>query len=332
MGKKAIQYEAGQNVYDWAEMTDSGDATVFNAAFSPFSAKNGDPSVAPYGVLTGLEVSVDTGTNDSVSVSAGTVQAPGMTGADSDGVVAVSADSAVAITRAVSTDTHAITSITVDNTGTIVAVAGTDGTAFSETRGAAGGPPYIPVGSIELAQVRTTSDTAAEVLASEIKVVPNTHREMADFPVFALNYAEGKATFNQALPLIHTGDVAKKVYVKGEAPSFAQLAYCADWQPAQSSYSVSSTNTFDGPVGTEDSSLGQAGFTAQGKDGITDAIAKLKGQKLWFKYLPDDDATYPYQLTLGTLGISWTSPAGKGKLPINCTISASEETTDVLSA
>ena len=46
----------------------------------------------------------------------------------------------------------------------------------------------------------------------------------------------------------------------------------------------------------------------------------------------NDDATYPYQLTQGKLGISWSSPAGSGKISVSCTVSADQETTDVLSA
>lgn len=330
MGKKVIEIEAGQNVHDWEATVDSGDHTLFGASFFPISRVNGNPSVAPYGVLTGLVVTVDSGTNDSVSVSAGTVMAPGMTGAAADGKVAISADTAT-ITRGVSTDTHNITSITVNSSGAIAAVSGTDSTAFSETRGAAGGPPFIPVGSIEIAQVRTTSVTAAEVTASEIKAVPNSHREMSTFPVYSINYATGDITFSQALPLIHTGGVPKAVYIKGESPEFAALGYAADWQPAQQSHSVSSTDTYDGAIGSSSSSLGQASFAVQGDDGITDLVATLKNTNLWVKYIPNNDASYPYQLTQGLLGISWTSPAGSGKINISCTLSADQATTDVIS-
>lgn len=331
MGKKVIQIEAGQAVHDWETMTDSGDNTKFTASFSPISRANGNPSVAPYGVLTGLVVTPDTGTNDSVDISAGTVMAPGMTGAAADGKVAISADT-VSITRGLTTDTHNITSITVDSSGAIAAVSGTDSTAFSETRGAAGGPPFIPVGSIEIAQVRTTSVTAAEVTAAEIKAVPNTHREMSGFPVYSINYATGEVTFSSALPLIHAGSVAKKVYIKGESPEFAGIGHASDWQPAQQSHSVSSTDTYDGAVGSSSSSLGQASFTAQGDDGITDLVATLKNTNVWAKYIPNNDASYPYQLTQGLLGISWSSPAGSGKINISCTLSADQETTNVLSA
>jgi hypothetical protein len=329
MGNKLLRYEAGQNVHDWEEMSDSGDLTTFEASFAPISRVNGDPTVAPYGVLTGLVVSVDTGTNDSVSVSAGTVMAPGMTGADADGVVSIAADADVAVTRAVSTDTHIINSITIDSTGAIAVVAGTDSTSFSETRGAAGGPPFIPVGSIEIAQVRMTSNTAAEVLASEIKQVPGTHRELSGLPVYSIDYATGEVTFSSALPAIHTGGVAKKVYIKGESPEFAKLARATDWSPAKQSYSVSSTDTYDGAVGSTSRSLGQAGFTVLGDDGISDVVAQIEGQNLWFEFRPDEDKLLPKQLTQGTLGISWTSPAGSGKVSITCTLSADQATTDV---
>ena len=332
MGTQRLEYEAGQNVHDWEEMTDSGDATKFEASFSPFSKRNGDVSVAPYGVLTGLVVSVNAGTDDSVGVTAGTVQAPGMTGADADGVVSVSADSDVAITRGLSTDTHNITSITVDSSGTIVAVSGTDSTAFSETRGAAGGPPFIPVGSIEIAQVRTTSITAGDVLASEIKQVPNTHRETADLPVHTVDYAEGEVTFSSALNLIHTGGVPKKVYVKGDSPEFAALQHVSEFTPADESHSSNSTDTYDGAVGSTTASLGQGSFSFLSDDGISDGLIQLKGSELWFRYYPNKNSTYPHQLTLGTLGVSRANPAGSGKKTVSCTITAVEATKDVLSA
>jgi len=329
MGSPILRYESGQTSYPFEEMTDSGDSLTFTASFSPLSGVV-EPTVAPYGVKTGGSIT-PTAVNDQVSVASLTVVAPGMTGADADGVVSVSSGT-LSITRGLTTDTHNITSITVDSDGALAAVAGTDGTAFVETRGAAGGPPLIPVGSVEIGQVRTTSVTAAAVLASEIYQVPGLHQERTDYPVYSVNYATGEITFADTLPAIHTGNVAKKVYIAGATPLFAPIPKSSDWTPAEATYSITSTDTYDGPVGSSSSSLGQASFSAVLTDGITDNFVGLKGKNLWFEFRPDRDASYPKQLTQGIFGISLTFPAGGGSVTASCTVTPSEATVDLASA
>ncbi len=328
MGAPIIRYEAGQTAKPFEAMTDSGDAKVFEASFSPVSNAAGfEPVVAPYGLLTGGAITPHTD-NDKVTVAALTASMAGVSGADADGVISVASGS-LTITRGLTTDTHCITSITVDSSGALAAVAGTDGTAFTETRGAAGGPPLIPVGSIEIGQVRTTSVTAAAVTAGEILAVPGTHVERADYPVYSLNFATGEITFAEALPLIHTGGVAKKVYIKGATPLFAPIPQTSDWVPAESTYSITSTDTYDGPVGSASASLGQASFNAILKDGITDSFMAQKGKNLWFEFRPDRDKTVPKQLTQGIFGVSRTFPAGGGSFTAACTVTPSVESLDV---
>jgi hypothetical protein len=328
MGQPIVRYESGQTAYPFEEMTDSGDLTKFSASFSPISQAAGATAIiAPYGLKTGGAIT-PTATNNEVSVAALTLVAPGMTGADADGVVAVASDT-LTITRGLTTDTHNITSITVDSTGALAAVSGTDGTAFVETRGSAGGPPLIPVGSVEIGQVRTTSVTAGVVASGEIFQVPGLHQERSDYPVYTVNYATGEVTFVEALPSIHTGGVAKKVYIKGSTPLFAPVPKASDWVPAESTYSISSTDTYDGPVGSSTSALGQASFSAVLTDGITDNFVTLKGQNLWFEFRPDRDASFPKQLTQGIFGVSRTFPAGGGSVSASCTITPTEASVDV---
>ncbi|MBK8184903.1 MAG: hypothetical protein IPK63_19260 [Candidatus Competibacteraceae bacterium] len=106
--------------------------------------------------------------------------------------VAAVTDDSLTITRGVTTDTHMINSVTVNSSGAVAIVTGTDNTAFSDTRGAAGGPPSIPLGSVEVAQIRTTSVTAAVVLSTEIYAAPGTHQERYDNPVWQTNPLTGK--------------------------------------------------------------------------------------------------------------------------------------------
>lgn len=330
MGASQISYEAGQTAYPFEALTDSGDRTTFEASFSPLSRKAGsEPVIAPYGLMTGGAITPNTGTDDSVTVAALTAMMPGATGANaSTGVIAVSSGN-VSVARGVSTDTHRITSITVNSSGSLAAVNGVDGTAFSEVRGADGGPPLIPDGSIEIGQVRLTSVTAADVTAGEIYQVVGVHQERSDYPPYSVNYATGSVTFSAALPAIHTGSIPKQVHLRGYTPIFAPISYATDWVPAEATYSISSTATYDGPVGSSSSSLGQASFTALNlTDGISDAFLTQKGQEIWVKFNPDRDQTAKYQLTLGILGVS-RSFGADGAKSAAVTITPRTETTDV---
>ena len=330
MGKPIVRIEAGQTAYSFEELS-STDDTIFAASASPWSNASGaEPVVAPYGLLTGGAITPNTGTDDSVTVALLTAMMPGATGASATtGVLSVSTGN-VTISRGLTSDTHRITSITVNASGALAAEAGVDGESFSETRGDDGGPPYIPVGSIEIGQVRTTSVTAADVASSEIYQIAGLSLERSDYPVYEIDYATGEVTFADSLPLIHTSDAPKKVYARFSTPLFAPIPKTSDWTPAESTYSVSSTDTYDGPVGSATSSLGQASFTAQLTDGITENFLSSKGQTVWVEFRPDRDKSAPKQLTQGVLGVSRTFPAGGG-FSASCTVTPRVESLDVAS-
>lgn len=328
MGAPIIRYEAGQTAYPFEAMTDAGDAAVFEASFSPISnAAGSEPVVAPYGLMTGGAIT-PTGVNDEVSVAALTASMAGVSTASADGTVVVGSGT-LTVSRGAAANTHRITSITVDSTGALAAVSGVAHTAFSETRGANGGPPFIPVGSIEIGQVRVTSVTAGPVVSGEIFTVPGLHVELASYPIYALDYARGEVTFAEPLPLIHTGSVPKRVYIRGATPLFAPIPQTSDWVPAESTYSISSTDTYDGPVGSASASLGQASFNAILQDGITEQFLGQKGKNIWTEFRPDRDKTVPRQLTQGILGVARTFPAGGGSFSAACTITPSVESVDI---
>jgi hypothetical protein len=117
--------------------------------------------------------------------------------------------------------------------------------------------------------------------------------------------------------------------MRGATPLFAPLPNTSDWVPAESTYSITSTSTYDGPIGSASSSLGQASFTAVLKDGITDNFVASKGKELWFEFRPDRDKTVPKQLTQGIFGVSRTFPAGGGNFSAACTITPRVESVDV---
>lgn len=315
-----LQYEAGQSSAAMAALTNSGDETTFTSAASLWSQRSGfTPVVRPNGVLTGFAVTTHA-SNDTVTVAAGTLNLNGV-------VTAVNAGSDT-ITRP-ATAVSKVNSIIITSAGAIDVVAGTDGgtTAFSETRGAAGGPPLIAVDAVEIAQVRVTSDTAAVIASSEIFQVVGLHLERADYPLYNINYGEGSVTFLDALPEIHTGPTPKRTFASYASPIFSDVTLASDFVPPETSHSVASTQVYGTTLGSSSSTLGQGTFTAFLQDGVTDGLVGLKNETLWFRFYPDRYKA-PYLLTQGKLGISRTFPAGDN-MAAACTISASAAATEV---
>jgi hypothetical protein len=318
-----LQYEAGQTSTSMTTLTNSGDETTFTSSASLWSKRSGyAPVVLPNGLLTGGAVTPATAaTNNTVDVAALTLNLNGV-------VTSVAAVSATSITRP-ATAVSKVNSITVNSSGSVAVVAGTDGstTAFSETRGAAGGPPLIAVDSVEIAQVRVTSNTAAVITSAQIFSVVGTHTERADYPLFDINYSAGSVTFLAALPEIHTGPTPKRVYASFAAPIFSDVQLASDFVPPETTHSLTSTQVYGTTLGSTASTLNQGSFTAYLQDGVADGLVQLKNQDLWFKFFPDRYKS-PYLLTQGKLGVSRTFPAGDN-IQAACTISATERATEV---
>lgn len=316
---QAIYYEAGVTPGTFAPLANSGDNKTFTDTRKPWSLATGSEAViAPMGLLTGGAVTPAAALgNNNVDVAALTAMMPAATGANANtGILTVAATINITVTRSATGGTpYLTTSITITGAGAAAAVAGTAGAAQSETRGAAGGPPLIPVDSIEISQVRLSSITAAPVTASEIFQAPGLHQERADYPVYTADYLGGKITFASALPLIHTGSLPKRVYARVSTPIFAEIPNTKDWVPAKESISVNSEAYYDGVVGSSSSSIGSASFSvAFGIDGVTDALLGKEGQNLMFMFKPDKNGV-AYQLTQGTFAIAQTfgvkaAPAG----------------------
>ncbi len=316
---QAIYYEAGVTASAFALLTNGGDNKTFSDTRKPWSQATGSEAViAPMGLLTGGALTpAAVVANNTVDMSAATAHMPAATGANaSTGILSVAAAASLSATRsAVGGTPYLTTSFTLTAAGAVAAVAGTAGAAQSETRGAAGGPPLIPVDSVEIGQVRLSSITAAPVTASEIFQAPGLHQERADYPVYTADYLGGKITFASALPLVHVGSLPKRVYARVSTPIFAEIPNTKDWVPAKESISVSSEAYYDGVVGSSSSSIGSASFSvAFGIDGVTDALLGKEGQNLMFMFKPDKNGV-AYQLTQGTFAIAQTfgvkaAPAG----------------------
>ena len=315
-----LRYEAGQQTYAMAAITDSGDQTIYRGSATFWSKRSGyTPEIRPDGLVSGGAITpAVSGTDDLVDVAAGSAYIGGA-------LVTWSADTDVAITRATSTDTHIVNSITVTSAGAVAVVTVTDhASAFTETRASDGGPPLIPTTSIEIGQVRTTSFTAAAIAATEIFCVPGTHCEAYNYPLWTVNYGDGAnnagITFVAALPSIHTGPLPKNVFASYADPIFSDVQKSVDFVPPENSHSVGSVQIYGQTLGSTSTTLNQGTFTAFLENGITDPLITLKDETLWFKFYPDRTQS-PYIVCQGKLGVSRTFPAGDS-IQASCTISA----------
>lgn len=323
-----IQLEQGQTLVNYELMTDSGDHQTFTPSGLILSNKEGfAPTIRPNGIVSGNNVVTPDNAlvNDTVDIAAFSAYSIGVE-------YSVGATSTT-ITRPAG-NVAKVNSITMNSSGTIAVVAGTDGgsTTFSETRGAAGGPPLIPVDSVELAQVRVTTTAAAPITADQIFQVVGQHTERYDFPGWTVNALgngnnattpskkNAHVVFDSVLPTIHTGPVARRVYARYYTPVFADLGRTLDFVPAENSHSVNSTQYYGGSVASTSTSLGQASFTTLMGDGTTDSIVSQKDMVVTAKFFPDRNKA-AYVLTQGKLGLSRTFPVDD-QIQASCTLSA----------
>ncbi len=322
-----IQVELGRVLTEFTQMTDSGDNRIFTAG-TLWSGKSGyEPDIRPNGVVTGSNILSTHANDDTVAVAGFT--------AYSKGTLHTVAAISIALTRP-STDDHKICSIIMDDTGTIDEVEGTEGTSFSSTRGEAGGPPLIPVDAVEVGQVKFDSQSSAVISESEIYQDIGQHCERYDYPAFTYdNIGKGKKAattaeknahvkFYEALPAVHTGSVAKAVYIQYYTPTLSTVPNVSDFKAAEVGISKSSTKVYKGDGGSgvigsvSADSVGDASFTLYANDGITDPIVDEAGEMITVKYFQDANKT-PFVLTQGALGIDRKFPAGDNT-EISCTL------------
>ena len=306
-----LRYESGQQLVPMQAMTDSGDRTKFTIPDAPWSAAAGrEPVILPDGLATGGAITPGTGDNN-VNIAALTAYQGGELKSIGSGTQA--ADRA-------STGTHKITSIVITAAGALGKEPGADGSAFSETRGADGGPPLIPAGAIELGQIRISGTDDAPITAAEIFTVPGTHTELYDFPIWNENPGRGEVEFVAALPAIHTDSKPKAVYAQVYTPIFAPLEPASDFVPPETTYSQSSTQVYGGSIGSSSQSLSQGSFTTYLRDGVTDTVIGLEGQNLWWQFFPHR-LRAPHLLFQSTLGFARSYPPGT-TISAACTLSA----------
>jgi hypothetical protein len=322
-----IDIELDQTFNDYSLMDNSGDNQIFTIGTVWSQAEAYD--LRPNGISSGLNLLSTNETADTVSVAAFS--------AYSQGVEYEKSATTVSLTRPSTSDYKKI-SITMADDGTITAVDGTEGTAFSDTRDADGGPPLIPVDSVELGQVWLSSQTSAVIEGNEIKQSINTHAEYAAYPSPEVNptgegqYADTLAQkyafvkFSSALMENHTGNVCKRVYLQYYEPVLSTILRTADFVPAEISVSKSSEAVYEGSgvpgaVGSmKADSVGDCSFVVFAEDGITDGIVAMRNKIVTLKWYTDANKA-PHMLTQGLLSFQREFPTSGGQVKINCTVS-----------
>jgi len=324
----AVYYEAAQSAVAMVELDDSGDNTFFESDDNFWSKKDGfAPVVRPDGVINGFAIT-PTGSNDEVAIAAGQVFQTGVQRS-------ISATASLAIARPTTND-FKIVAVTLNSSQTVVAVEGTEGTSFSGTVGAAGGPPYVPEDSILLGHVQLSAQGAAAITSSEIKQIQGSSLEKFNYPLWSektYNVSEGvlgKAgvEFLSALPLIHTGDTPKKVYASYYTPEFSEIVDANNFTPPETTHSTTSTQVYGRTIGGSSETLNQASFEFYPEDGISDAIFQEKNNSLFFKF-KQNRLSDPYLIQQGKFGISRNFPSDDLVIA-NATISAVEPAVEVI--
>ncbi|MEW6505518.1 MAG: hypothetical protein AB1457_16290 [Chloroflexota bacterium] len=328
-----IEYESFATLHNWAKLADSGDHQVFNSSSELWSAQEDKkPQVRPDGVILGGKIE-PAGAQDKVNVSAAKVYQGGKE-------VNVLAAAGLTVTRGV-TDSCVVNSVIVNASGAYAIVVGDEGTALSEVRGAAGGPPWIPTGAIEIGQIRLTSKTGAVVSADEILQGENVHIEMAVIPVYEVRYVTAEngvlglagVTFKAQLPVIHSDDdgvttKTKEVWAKWYEPEFIQVDAATGFGASEKTYSVQSNQVYGGVKTSIAASIGQGQFTVYLQDGISDNFLRAKDTTRMVKFLPDRNNPGVFRMEIGKIGVKRTWPAS-GDITAACTLSPITEGVEV---
>lgn len=263
------------------QMTDSGDNRTFGSTGARFSLCEKDasgvdrrPFVMPDGIQNGcLAAPAASGGNDLIDVAGGSAWIGGA-------VFSVLPQADISLTRP-AVSMKRISSIVINGAGTVSVIAGTESAAYSNQRGAAGGAPYIPLGQLELATVRLDSATAAPVTESEVFFAP----EFTHTPSYRLLPYSASLKFSAPLPLIHTGNLAKNVWLTRFEPAFTQLD-AASLRPPALSFEI------DPATGNAARGKYKSGTIVIALSGDqTDLARRIDGTVRLFEFMPDSTQT-----------------------------------------
>lgn len=213
-----LKMENGFVAKAYEAMADSGNHQGYTCTGTRFSLCENDengidrcPVIAPDGVRNGCYISPAASVQaDAFDLSAGTLLIGGAQ-------IAVAASVNHALTRPASGLCRTV-SITLTNQGALAVAAGLDGAVFSATRGAVGGPPWVPVGSIELATVALTG-IAGALAETDIAFAP----EYSHAPEYTVLPYTASIRFVAPLPAVHTGGLPRAVWITWSEPVMAAM-------------------------------------------------------------------------------------------------------------
>jgi hypothetical protein len=307
-----LEYESDQSLVAMVELTNDGDNKNFKSAHKLWSNfEQNKPDVKVNGVLSGGRiVPAVSGTDDLIDVTNCTVNLNGV-------LTTVSGDTDIDALRSTDgTDIYKKCALTITSAGAWDIVEGAAHTAFSDTWGADGGPPLIPVDSVLVGIISMSSDTAAAISVDEISQVPRTTMELAKDPypetklIRVENGIQGYAgvEFSSALPNIHTGGVPKKVFAKYYTPVFSEVPDGNNFTPPQNSVSVSSKTVYKRALGSRTKSIGTGSYVLH-PNGLADNILMKDEAELWHRFYRDEYVTDEFILSLASVTFAKTFDA-----------------------
>ena len=89
-----------------------------------------------------------------------------------------------------------------------------------------------------------------------------------------------------------------------------ELTLAFDFQPAEVTYSTSSSEYYNGAINSRTSSLSEASFKTYLTDGCSDSIIAAAGESRYFEFFPDRNVATKYIKTTGYVSIQRTFPVG----------------------
>lgn len=285
-----LQMEAGGTYYTYEAMTKQSNTQHYEVTtgrlFSNAEDVNGVDqryTIAIDGLKSGCVVKPAISlTADKIDIEAGVVVIAGVE-------VTVALDEDLAVARGGSACIKY--SILVDSSGVVSALAGTTYATFSTIRGADGGPPHITVGKVEIAQIWYDSLTPAVVATTEIKIVPEQHRELSYYPgwfyIPPTTDDDQKIEIGVALMLNHTGDISRIVYAEYYNPVFVKMDDVSEVKPSRKTYTATEENTYDAARKVSNESLGDGSFKILMDERTNSLIKQAEGDVRWFKWYAD---------------------------------------------
>ena len=322
MGRKtganaSVQIELGSVSYPMAALTSvSSPASDVNKKFLTSALFISDlaalqPEVRVDGVISGFGLTPGSGYNE-VDVAAGTCYIKGQ-------LVSVSATTISNITRPTTIGEVLVTALTVDAAGAITATPNTEGET-STVRGAAGGPPFLPVDEVLIGYITATyydgSASGEKVLTTG--EIDTYSKEYAAIPsAKVLNHDEeqgyGCVELANVLPQIHAataagpGTAVRNVYASYYEPEFEEVPDAMDFSYTEDVSTYTSKAYKDA---SEEKAIGTPSWSASFNaywTTVEDILNLVKNSKRWVKHFPDDDLA-PYWCGIAIVKVSRDTP------------------------